>query len=931
MVGVGVLAMMLIVGAGLLAAAVWGGLTAEADEALARLENLDQSGTFQTTHIYDREGVQLHQLFTEGRRTEVTLDQISPHLINATIALEDDTFYENPGIDLQSIIRAGIQYLREGRIVSGASTITQQVVKNIAFPYEEWLEQTIQRKLKEMAYAQILTRRLSKDEILALYLNAINYGNHAYGIEAAARTIFNKGASDLTLPEAAMLAGLPQAPAELDPLTADPEISQRVKARQKLVLDLMAEKGFITEAEAADAYAQNLILARPDVALEAPHFTIYASRELEALFQELGRPVDEIASGGLKVYTSLDMDIARMVEAAAQDQIIEHGQQHNMSNAAVIVLSPRTGEILAMLGSVDYWNDGINGRVNVTTSPQQPGSAMKPLTYAAAMELGWTPATILWDTETHIGDGDGVYVPVNYDRSFHGPVRVRTALARSYNVPAVQMLRKVGVSNLLAMARRLGIESLGDDAAQYGLSLTLGGGELTPLELATAYAVLANGGSLVEPRAIRCVLDSDDAIIYEYNGGCPPEAVVTPESRIVSPGGVPVLDPRIAFLITDILSDNDARGPAMGYDSPLNTAPIQSAAKTGTTNDWRDNWTVGYTQNVVVAVWAGNTNNEAMINTTGLTGAAPIWHEVMVGVHQDSSMSVTLAGDGGMLLPDRAAPPPGLERRRVCALGSLSDPALECPQSFQEWFLASPATVPGSANPLSAPNVTPTPQPTPVGAPPQGVQVAELEPGLVQALVQPLAPDVAQAQAALYEPVPGLPLPPVPKYCLLPGEYAGQNPAAKVQLFLEPPADPGDAVYARLWANDHNLPVLPAQPCNPAMLRADGAAAGLDATWIITSPKPGDEVSGVFPIMGTARFLKDQVQFYKLEIAADSNPDHWITFSEMETEPVIDGQLGELHADADVLPAGDYFIRLAVVRWDGNYPTPYVVPITIVK
>ncbi len=369
---------------------------------------------------------------------------------------------------------------------------------------------------------------MSKDEILELYLNEIPYGNWSYGVEAAAETYFGKHASELTLGESALLAGLPQAPADLDPLNPDPNIQRRVMERRRLVLDLMVKEGYITRAEADAAFSEPLYFVSPNIQLDsAPHMVVYAQDELENLLltrlnlsqEEVKRMIER---GGLRVYTSVDMDYQRLAEGAVSRQVAQLRDTHHMTNAAVVIVRPDTGEILAMVGSVNFNDESIDGEVNVANAARQPGSAMKPFTYASAMEKGWTAANIIWDTETQIGlPGQSPYIPVNYDRTFHGPVRMREALANSYNVPAVKTLQQVGVEYLLWMMSRVGVQSLGGDASQYGLSLTLGGGELTPLELTTAFSVLANGGVYVPNTSIVCITNTSGEIIYEYEGSLP--------------------------------------------------------------------------------------------------------------------------------------------------------------------------------------------------------------------------------------------------------------------------------------------------------------------------------------------------------------------------------------------------------------------------
>ena len=601
---------------------IWG---ANRVETLAneRVANVDNYQNFQSTFFYDRNGQLLYEAFGEGRRTNVKYSDFPQSLIDATVAIEDDTFFSNPGVDVTGTARALLQYIGLAEGSSGGSTITQQVVRNILFDFNYRAERSIQRKIEEIVLALALNQRKSKEEILELYLNEIYYGNLAYGAEAAAQTFFDKHVGELTLGEAALLAGLPQAPAELDPLNPDPNIQDAVYARWRLVLDRMVTTGKITNQQRNEALQQGLTYVTPAISLKAPHFTVYAQRELEQLMTELNYSPEQIANGGLKVYTTLDLNVNNLAQDAARAQVSRLGA-NNVSNAAVFVLQPITGEILGMVGSVDYNNDAIDGRVNVTIALRQPGSTMKPFNYSEAMELGvLTPGSVLWDIPIRISSpGSPDYVPRNYDGAFHGPLTMRYTLANSYNIPAVETLRQVGVSNLLAIMQRFGVTSLGTDASRYGLSLTLGGGEISLVELTTAYGVFANQGVVVPSTSILCVLDNNDNIIYQYENGCPRG---TPTEKTVNRSGFgkQALDPRIAYIISDILSDNNARSAAMGTNSSLYTGNLHTSVKTGTTDDVKDNWTVGYTRNVAVGVWVGNNNGDPMVNSSGLTGAAP--------------------------------------------------------------------------------------------------------------------------------------------------------------------------------------------------------------------------------------------------------------------------------------------------------------------
>jgi 1A family penicillin-binding protein len=864
-------------------------LSVEIEEDLANLRSMQGVETFETTRITDRDGEVLYEVFETGRRTEVPLSEIPLALQHATVAVEDDTFWENPGFDPPSILRSAYQWYQEGEIVSGASTITQQLVRNIVFTEEERLEQTLRRKLREAALAWTMTQMFTKEEILELYLNEIYYGNLAYGVAAAAEVYFGKPVDELTLAECSFLAGLPQGPSIYDPFTN----FEGARERQREVLNLMVIHGYLTTAEAETAFDEELHLATPDVTLVAPHFVVEVRRQLETMFGP-----EMVARGGLQVTTTLDMDFQRIAEQVVTDQIAEVGEAYNLHNAALVAIDPRSGEVLAMLGSAGYDDETIDGSVNIITSLQQPGSAIKPLTYAAALEDGWTAADVLWDVPVEFGGaGYEPYAPVNYDSRFHGPQRLRDALANSYNIPAVLLLRAIGVDRLLEMAADLGIESLGTDASQYGLSLTLGGGDVTPLELTAAYGAFANGGFRVDPVYVLRVTDSHGNVLYDASEEPAPERV---------------LDRRVAFIITDILSDNAARTPAMGAESPL-LLPFPAAVKTGTTNDYRDNWTVGYTPEIVVGVWSGNTDNTPMAEgTSGLTGAAPIWHNFMVAIYEEGSPTRAVLNPTG----EGFLPPPGVERRQVCVLSSLVDPvdpAAGCPQHRWEWFVVD---VSGEgASPTATPSLPP------------GVARAqtEVEPGIWQMAVTPL--DEATAEALRPEPIADMPQEPPPHYCLIPQEAIQPESQLLFQWFIEAPPFPDDAARARTWAYAHNVPIVPAITCDEAAIAQAGSVQGY-GTWNITSPRPNEEVYGVLPIIGTANFDPAVIDFYKIEIGIGNPVTRWVTLGEIHHEPVVNGELEILHADG--LPPGQYVLRLMLVLPDGNYPEPYEVPITIV-
>ena len=562
---------------------------------------------FQTTFVYDRNGELLAELIGEGRREWVSLDRISPHLINATIATEDATFFTNPGVDPVRIAGAALQNVEQGEIVSGASTITMQLARNLFLGTEERYDQTFDRKIAEAGLASELTRTYAKEELLELYLNLLNYGNLAYGPQAAARTYFGKPAADLNLAEATLIAGIPQSPARFD-LFDD---FGSAKERQRTVLSLMVRHGFLSLDEANAVFAAEVELGgSPEIhSPSAPHFVDYVVRELDSSLGE-----GFVRRAGLHIYTTIDMALQETAQQVVSRQVAALQPRFDMNNGALIALKPGTAEILAMVGSVDYRDEEIDGQVNVAVSPRQPGSAIKPLLYATAFNDNLiSPATVIWDTPlTYTVSTIEEYKPVNYDRKFHGPVTARAALANSYNVPAVKLLDAVSVERMLATARRMGVRSLHRGTDWYGLSLTLGGGEVTLLDLAIAYHTIANQGVYQPPQYVLTITDGQGQSLLEEG---PNE-------------GVTVISEDAASLVTDILSDDPARVPMFGAGSQL-TLNRPAAAKTGTTDNNRDAWTMGYTRHLLAGVWVGNTDGRPMRNATGAGAAAPVWNEFM--------------------------------------------------------------------------------------------------------------------------------------------------------------------------------------------------------------------------------------------------------------------------------------------------------------
>jgi penicillin-binding protein 1C len=631
---------------------------------LPPVDDLSASLYRPSIRIVDRQGRLLYEVIgaEEGRHTVAALESIPRTCIEATIATEDAHFYTNPGVDSRAILRALWTNLRGGEVLSGGSTITQQVARNLLLTPEERTSRTLQRKMREAVLAFRLARRYSKDHILALYLNQTYYGNLAYGIDAAARAYFGKPVSELGLAECALLAGLPQAPAIYDPLT-DPIAA---KERQAIVLGLMAANGYITPEEAESAELAALAFASERYDIEAPHFVFAVYDHLAELL-----PAETLQTGGLVVRTTLDLDWQHAAETIAQRHLQVLNQSapgeppHNAHDAALVALDPYTGQVLALLGSPDYFDASISGAIDMTQMPRQPGSTLKPFTYALTFDPAcpqpWTPATMLLDVRTAFVTRQGFsYAPVNYDLQEHGPVLVREALASSYNIPAVIALDAVGPAELIRLLHNLGLTTL-NDPTDYDLSLTLGGGEVRLLELVAAFAAFANGGRSVHPVFVLDVTDATGQAVYTAQNGL----------------GGQVIDERVSWLITDILSDNLARAPAFTTHSVLQIGR-PAAVKTGTTTDFRDNWTIGYTPNLAVGVWVGNADNSAMINVSGVSGAGPIWHEFTRSV---------LRGQPELDF----VRPEDMVQVEVCSLSGLL-PTPDCPYTRLEWFI--PGTEP---------------------------------------------------------------------------------------------------------------------------------------------------------------------------------------------------------------------------------------------
>ncbi len=858
---------------------------------------LPERPVFKTTEILDRYGNTLFEVFDQqaGKRTVVSLSEVPADLINATIATEDADFFTNPGIDLRGIARAAREGLEAGRVVGGGSTITQQLVKNVLIPPEERYEISFARKIREAILAFQLSRTYSKEQILEMYLNEIYYGNLAYGVEAAAHTYFGKSVQDLDLAECAMLAGLPQLPAVYDPFK-DAAAANR---RQAQVLDLMVRHGYIDEATAEAAKAEPLQYTTPDAGrIVAPHFVMYV-RDL--LAQKYGQRA--LFQAGLRVYTTLDPDTQRIAEEVVAKHIPTLARQ-DARNAGLVALDPRTGEILAMVGSPDYFNVGIDGQVNATIAERQPGSAIKPIVYLAAFQRGFGPATVVLDQATRFPDGPNrVYAPQNFDKRFRGPVTLRRALGNSLNIPAVKVLQYVGVREAVRLARALGINSLSEDHP-YGLSFTLGGTEVQLLELAGAYQTLANGGHIVAPDPILRVEDSTGRVLEER--APPPEE--------------PQIDPRLTFMISDILADNNARIETFGVNSPLRLSHPASV-KTGSTDDYRDSWTIGYTPSLLAGVWVGNSDGHPMRFVLGSSGAGLIWHDFM-----EKALEGTPA--------EPYQPPEGLVRGTVCtANGYLATPGA-CAITT-DWFLAEHPPRPANAPKLkvaidkqsnklateycplqnvefrsfggaqsgegpyapteycdlhgpqtgrprapweTAPTTTPTP--TPTTAPPTAVSSRVV-------LGPTLAPQPTFTPPPTRTPLPTRTPIAVRQPAILPTPTrtpASQAPSVRL-IVGRPPATatPAPASY-HPWAN-------------------------LTQDVELTYPTSDLPVDGVVPILGSAS--APYFDRYAVQYGEGDAPTAWHFVGPSRTQPVRDGVLDTW--DTSALPDGRYTLVLALV------------------
>ncbi|MBI2267844.1 MAG: penicillin-binding protein [Candidatus Blackburnbacteria bacterium] len=608
-----------------------------------------------STQILDRNGKLIYEIFEEKRRTPVKLEELPKYVSQATIAIEDKDFYKHHGFSPWGMSRALYNIITK-RDLQGGSTITQQLVKTTLLSPER----TIRRKIREFTLSLIVETIYGKDKILEMYLNNVPYGGTAWGIEAAAQAYFGKPAKELTLAQAALLAGLPQAPTRFSPFGTNPQLSLE---RQRAVLRRMAEDSYITEEQRQQAEKEEFVFAKQQ-GIKAPHFSLYVK---EQLVEKLGQHIVE--RGGLRVKTTLDLDLQEEAEGIVKEEI-EKLKKANVGNGAVVVTNPKTGEIYAMVGSKDYFALDEDGKVNVTIRPRQPGSSIKPLNYALAIETGKiTASTPLADVPTCFAvAGQPLYCPVNYDGSFHGAVQARFSLGNSYNIPAVRTLSLNGLDEFVEFARKMGLTTI-EDSSRYGLSLTLGGGEVRMIDMAEAFGVFATGGIRQDLVSILEVKD--------WKGNVIETTEIQEGDRALSAG--------TSYIISHILLDNNARSQAFGESSYLNVSGHpEVAVKTGTTNDKRDNWTIGYTPEVVAAVWVGNNDNTPMSAVaSGVTGASPIWNRIV-----KTALNKIEAGEqGSHTWPTK---PSEVVGTNVCATtgtlpsGSEEDPG--CPIRF-EFFL----------------------------------------------------------------------------------------------------------------------------------------------------------------------------------------------------------------------------------------------------
>ncbi len=622
--------------------------------------------------IFDKHGTLLREVLSseEGRGRWCSLKEISPNVINAVIATEDSRFFHHPGVDPMALARATWQNIRARRVVSGGSTISMQVIRNIYHPLRgRRPERTFSQKLWEAWYALRLERMLSKEEVLLQYLNRVPFGNQTFGIDAAARLYFAKPGAQLSIAEAAFLAAIPNSPTMNDPYRHFNHVSER----QRYVLSRMKEKGFISEEERERAEHEPLVILPRTAQFKAPHFTTMILSQLSK----------EEKLGYLEIHTTLDYNVQKTVELLSQSHLARL-KRHNVGNGAVVVIDNRAHELVALVGSKDFFDSTSDGQVNGALALRQPGSTLKPFTYGLALENGATAADLLADIPREAGDESIDFLPENYDKKYHGPVRMRTALACSYNVPAVRTVEQFGEEVLLQKLHAAGFESLKEPSSFYGVGLTLGNGEVTLLELCNAYSSLANGGEWSSIRFVDSVKGIGGFKVQGSRFGVCPKGLLRRGSAFEMDSSqftIPnVFSPQVAYILTDILSDAQARAPAFGVNSSLNL-PFPCAAKTGTSKDYKDNWTVGYTPQYTVAVWVGNFNAKPMKMVSGITGAAPLFRDIMLLLHSSSARSPS---DNTPAL--QFSKPEGIAGANICPRSGMVV-GESCPGEIHEYFI----------------------------------------------------------------------------------------------------------------------------------------------------------------------------------------------------------------------------------------------------
>ena len=713
---------------------------------LPSLSEISNHASFKTAQIFDRNGTLLWEFYDPdgGKRTVVPLDDISQNLIDATLAAEDAFFYQHRGVDLRATIRSAF-ITGSGASTTGASTITQQLVRNVILSPEERRQVTLSRKMREIILAYQLDEKLSKDQILEMYLNEVYYGNQSYGVEAAAQDYFDVHARDLDIAQAALVAGLVQSPSEYDPTRTDvPRTADGIpvvtKERQAYVLEQMTRHGFITEQQARDAYAEPLTIKQHEVDLKAPHWVMYIRDIVE---QKYG--AKELYQGGLKIYTTLDNNYNDKMQQVLQDSQPTIATQ-GATNAAQIAVNPKTGEILAFNGSLDYNDESIDGQVDILTSERQPGSSIKPLVYSQTFLKGWTPATVVDDAPTCWQDTPvHQWCPVNFDNIFHGQTTVRSALGNSLDIPAVKALDFAGVDTLVQAGEQWGITTWGPDSGKtFGLSMSLGGAETRPIDMAQVYATFANNGLKIPLVAITRIVDAEGNVIEDYK----------------VPQGEQVIDPRAAYMIGNILSDPNAKLFTYGPNTPLMLhqnddpkAPLWPAAsKTGTTDNYRDTWTDGFTPDLAIVVWVGNADGHPMHQTLSTLTAAKIW-----------PASMKMSFDYWHLQPQDFPRPDGLVDRQVCGDTRMRPGAPLC---WNDLFFAESAprgTVQAGPLPARPPaQPTPAPQaqpaqpqpPTPAPAAPAPAAQPQPQPKPTAAPAPPTAPPATQPKPQAPTPKP---------------------------------------------------------------------------------------------------------------------------------------------------------------------------------